>query len=204
MYVWDNERVNYKIFYTLAVIGLCAFMSTNVSATSGFLVGSSVKLCASDGKHYGYHGAPQHWHEAERRGERWYAVGEDLGSSNPCPTMQAAPSNPSNSSNSSQGEGSGNSSSSSNSSSSGSNTTRPDNSQQNGDSNNDISHDDSVSSDDSNDDASEPSSAEESTETGTEDEQAASSDAGATVVGLAVLGGAGFGVYKLIEKSKKK
>lgn len=66
----------------------------NVLATSGWLSKGSITSC--NGQYYGSHG-DGHWHIAEQRDNRWYAIGEPLGG-NPCGgNSYVAPSTPNNS-----------------------------------------------------------------------------------------------------------
>ena len=66
----------------------------NVLATPGWLSKGSITSC--NGQYYGSHG-DGHWHIAEQRDNRWYAIGEPL-EGNPCGgTSYVAPSTPNNS-----------------------------------------------------------------------------------------------------------
>lgn len=69
----------------------------DVFATSGWLKKGSITNCNEN--YYGSHG-DGHWHVAQQRDNRWYAIGEPL-PSNPCGgNSYAAPSMPSNNTNS--------------------------------------------------------------------------------------------------------
>lgn len=72
--------------YALLFIGTL-LLPINTLATSGALTGSSIVSC--NGQNYGSHG-DGHWHIAERRDNRWYAVGEPL-SGNPCANNSYVP-----------------------------------------------------------------------------------------------------------------
>lgn len=76
----------------------------NVFATSGWLSKGSITSC--NGQYYGSHG-DGHWHVAEQRDNRWYAIGEPL-AGNPCggtsyvpPSTPQTPNNNTNSNNNS-------------------------------------------------------------------------------------------------------
>ena len=65
----------------LIILLIVLIIPNNVYATSGALVSSSIKTCP-DGKTYGYHGSPRHWHEAEytprEKGSNYSAIGSPI------------------------------------------------------------------------------------------------------------------------------
>lgn len=86
--------------YLILIIGIL-ILPKNVLATSGWLSKNSITSC--NGQTYGSHG-DGHWHVAEQRDNRWYAIGDPL-SGNPC---QGANNYNSNSNNNNQNTNSNN------------------------------------------------------------------------------------------------
>jgi hypothetical protein len=72
-----------QILYVLALfsIGVFSAFSLSANATGGYLKANSI--CTANGVTYGQHG-DGHWHRAEKKGSKWYAVGNSLGKNNPC------------------------------------------------------------------------------------------------------------------------
>lgn len=74
-----------KILKLLMVIGFIFTSTLDVSATPGRLKGASIEECG--GVHYGHHG-DGHWHEAKKNdGGTWSAIGQPLGFTSPCGTV---------------------------------------------------------------------------------------------------------------------
>lgn len=66
----------------LALFVLCFFINMGfIIASSGPLKTSSIVEC---GKTYGYHSEDSHYHEAIKKTNTWYAIGKNLGTTNPC------------------------------------------------------------------------------------------------------------------------
>ena len=143
-----------KVLFIILIGVSFSYNICDVSATPGQLRKSSIVTC--NGKTYGSHG-DGHWHEAEKDGDRYYAIGDPI-STNPCENVQnESNANNDNANNSAQDN---NQSSSSNESvqnepstdnSTSSNSSTQDNNQNNN-SNNNV--DDSVSEDNKSNDTS--------------------------------------------------
>lgn len=73
-----------KVLFIVLIGVLFSYNICDVSATPGQLRKSSIVTC--NGKTYGSHG-DGHWHEAEKDGDRYYAIGDPI-SANPCENVQ--------------------------------------------------------------------------------------------------------------------
>ncbi len=76
-----------KVLFIVLIGALFSFNVCDVSATPGQLRKSSIVTC--NGKTYGSHSNEYgtHWHEAEKKEDRYYATGDEI-STNPCENVQ--------------------------------------------------------------------------------------------------------------------
>lgn len=76
-----------KVLFIVLIGVLFNYNVCDVSATPGQLRKSSIVTC--NGKTYGSHSNEYgtHWHEAEKKGDRYYATGDEI-SNNPCENVQ--------------------------------------------------------------------------------------------------------------------
>lgn len=105
-----------KCLYLIICVCLFMFGSINVEASPGQLKKASIKTC--NGNTYGQHG-DGHWHLAENRDGRYYALGDPI-SSDPC-TSSGNTNNNTSSSNNNTSTGNNNTSTGSNNTSSNNN-----------------------------------------------------------------------------------
>ena len=64
-----------KIFKNV-IFFIILFFGFNVSASSGTLRQNSIISC--NGKYYGNHGTPLHWHEAIKKDDKWVSIGGEV------------------------------------------------------------------------------------------------------------------------------
>lgn len=74
---------------TALIFVLCFFSSVlSIEASGGQISSSKITYCS--GVSFESHGPDEHWHKAQKKGDRWYPEGPDLGYTHPCPSTPVA------------------------------------------------------------------------------------------------------------------
>jgi hypothetical protein len=184
-----------KLIILFAICLLALAPVKNIYAHPGGLRGVSIKTCG--GITYGQHsqGDGAHWHVAvPTSNDRWIASGDPI-FIDPCPSSSTNTSPNNSTSNQDSNSNSNNRPSDNNSTNS---TTNSNNNNQDSSTDNNTE----LPVENENDNSLEQ-------ETGTQEEQAEeeAEEAGGTlgaIIALGMLGGAGFGIYKIVDKAKTK